>query len=403
VLSITSAFRSNRPAQHGIRKTGKPAIATSPLPGAGAAGGECRGVAGSTASRVRFGVHVRNDNRERNPPLVQLKPVCGPGDGGEPVITVMLNDEDRQAGILDQRTSPGEALTSSGLFFALAWLSTGRQVLLPREVRTGYLHRDTKGKISGAGEQVTSTNGSKVMRRCTLAGCLAGVLLAFLQVPACSGQEPWTILQAKGGAVHGVAFSPDGKTLAAGCEDGTVELWEVLTGTRRATLKGHNKQVTSVAFNSDGKLLASGSEDGTVRLWNLKTGRLQATLRGHTTMVMSLAFSGNAKLLASGGWDDTVRLWDLTTGKERATLRGHTGEVRSVALSGDGKLLAFGGNGGTIRLGDADTGQVKAGWIGHTGAVLYVAFSGDSKLLASSGLDGTIRLWDVQALLKAKK
>jgi hypothetical protein len=43
---------------------------------------------------VRFGVHVRNDNRDRTPPLVRLKAVCGPGDRGEPVITVMMPDED---------------------------------------------------------------------------------------------------------------------------------------------------------------------------------------------------------------------------------------------------------------------------------------------------------------------
>src|SRR5262245_44575656 len=46
------------------------------------------------AGEVRFGVHVRNDNRERTPPLARLKAVCGPGDQGEPVITVMLPDED---------------------------------------------------------------------------------------------------------------------------------------------------------------------------------------------------------------------------------------------------------------------------------------------------------------------
>jgi hypothetical protein len=43
---------------------------------------------------VRFGVHVRDDNRDRTPPLVRLKAVCGPGDQGEPVITVMVLDED---------------------------------------------------------------------------------------------------------------------------------------------------------------------------------------------------------------------------------------------------------------------------------------------------------------------
>ena len=45
-------------------------------------------------AEVRFGVHVRNDNRERTPPLVRLKAVCGAGDDGEPAITVMLPDED---------------------------------------------------------------------------------------------------------------------------------------------------------------------------------------------------------------------------------------------------------------------------------------------------------------------
>jgi hypothetical protein len=49
---------------------------------------------GSNGTDVRFGVHVHNDNRERTPPPVRLKAVCGPGDDGEPVVTVMLPDED---------------------------------------------------------------------------------------------------------------------------------------------------------------------------------------------------------------------------------------------------------------------------------------------------------------------
>ncbi len=49
---------------------------------------------GDVGHVVSFGVHVRNDNRERTPPLVRLKAVCGPGDRGEPVITVSLRGED---------------------------------------------------------------------------------------------------------------------------------------------------------------------------------------------------------------------------------------------------------------------------------------------------------------------
>jgi hypothetical protein len=55
----------------------------------------CCAITRQPAGRViTFALHVRNDNRERNPPLVRLKAVCGPGDGGEPVLTVMLPDED---------------------------------------------------------------------------------------------------------------------------------------------------------------------------------------------------------------------------------------------------------------------------------------------------------------------
>jgi hypothetical protein len=48
----------------------------------------------SAGNVVAFGLHVRNDNREGTPPLVRLKAVCGPGDEGEPVVTVMLPYED---------------------------------------------------------------------------------------------------------------------------------------------------------------------------------------------------------------------------------------------------------------------------------------------------------------------
>ncbi len=59
------------------------------------------------------------------------------------------------------------------------------------------------------------------------------------------------------GPVHSVAFSPDGKTLASGSEDHTVNLWEVSTGKLLRTLEGHSDVVNSVAFSPDGKTLAS--------------------------------------------------------------------------------------------------------------------------------------------------
>jgi WD40 repeat protein len=93
--------------------------------------------------------------------------------------------------------------------------------------------------------------------------CLeAGVLLVMgafqVSQPTCHAQQPKAVLQVEGGIVWSVAFSPDGKMVAAACQDGQIELWEVATEKRRATLRGRTKTVMSVAFSADGKVLASG-------------------------------------------------------------------------------------------------------------------------------------------------
>jgi len=122
-----------------------------------------------------------------------------------------------------------------------------------------------------------------------------------------------TILLA-GGAVKSIAFSPDGKTLAAGTAQRTVKLWDVAIGQEVCTLSGHGLEVWGVAFSPDGKTLASGSLDHTVKLWDAATGQEVRTLSGHTHFVYSVAFSPDGKTLASGSRDGMIKLWDVATG-----------------------------------------------------------------------------------------
>jgi len=88
-----------------------------------------------------------------------------------------------------------------------------------------------------------------------------------------------------------------------------VRIWDVATGRPRLTLNGHTAAVHGVAFSHDGKLLASGSDDTTVKLWDVATGEDLLTLNGHTTVVQSVAFSPDDKIMATVSFDQTVKLW----------------------------------------------------------------------------------------------
>jgi WD40 repeat protein/tRNA A-37 threonylcarbamoyl transferase component Bud32 len=210
---------------------------------------------------------------------------------------------------------------------------------------------------------------------------------------AVSGQELGT-LKGHTGYIESVAFSPDGNRLASGSMDGTIKIWDVASGRLLRTLEGHTKWLTSVAFDPGGSRLASASFDGTIKLWDAGGGQELHTLKRHTRGAQHVAFSPDGGRLASASWDQTIKLWDTASGRELRTLKGHTSGVTSVVFSPDGSRLASAGRDRTIKLWDAAGRQEARTLKGHNADVRSVVFNPDGSRLASGSFDGTIKFWD---------
>ncbi|MBN9391888.1 MAG: pentapeptide repeat-containing protein [Chloroflexi bacterium] len=195
--------------------------------------------------------------------------------------------------------------------------------------------------------------------------------------------------------IWSVAFSPDGRFLAAGGINGEVRFWRLKEGQQVHTLTGHTDWVASVAFSPDGCLFVSGSHDRTLKFWDIETGRCVRTIVAHDDMIWSIAMSPDGKMLASASKDHLVKIWDVASGQCLATLAGHTNWVNSVAFSPDGALLASGSNDQTIKLWDVATRRCIRTIQSEHDMFWSVAFSPDSKMVAGCGNRPSIGLWEV--------
>ena len=194
------------------------------------------------------------------------------------------------------------------------------------------------------------------------------------------------------GAIWAIAVSPDGSKIVSAGQNHRVKIWDTATGQLLDTLKGHHASVYSLAISPNGKYLVTAGQDNVIHLWHLPTGLHLNTLKGHRDDVQSLAFSPWGNILASGSSDGTVKIWNVATGHLQHTLIGHTSDVWSVAISPDGKTLASGSWDNTIKLWNLQTGESVQTFSQHDRKLKSLAFSPDGHTLASSDFSGTIHL-----------
>jgi WD40 repeat protein len=157
----------------------------------------------------------------------------------------------------------------------------------------------------------------------------------------------------EGGATS-LAFTPDGKTLAAGRQS-AVTLYDLDDSRVRATLSAGDS-VLCVVCSPDGRFAAAGDRGGKVTFWHASTAAGHAVLRGHDGAVFALAFTPDGRRLVSRGADGTVRVWDVDSGRALRSYQWHSRRVTCAAVSADGMTAAAGSEDHTVVVWDMEDG-----------------------------------------------
>ena len=212
-----------------------------------------------------------------------------------------------------------------------------------------------------------------------------------------------------------LAFSPDGKTLAAGIAEwgkfggngekpsGGVQFWDIERADLRRSISD-DKPITFIAYSHDGKYLATSSNDGPVKMWDAATGKLTRIFPGRSRAVFSPKGETIACMSATSSADKTIgrvdlyKLGDGSLVKSLASEKGSSASnLLGLTFSSDGRLLAASDWNGTVTLWNIATGQREPVKIGHKAGVHSVAFAPNGSAIATGSEDRTLRMWNLPA------
>jgi WD40 repeat protein len=217
-------------------------------------------------------------------------------------------------------------------------------------------------------------------------------------------------MESDDGRINDLAFSPDGRWLAAGRADHSVVLWDTSDGRQARILKGHEFQVDSIAFSPDGKYIAAGSvtasmmdEGAVIIVFDAADGAVVSRMTWQpsplpVTPPVGVFFLPDGGRVVSISTDGMRMTWDAKTGKQADGVKlDFPGGGNSFGLSEDGMTAAVGAVSGDIFLFaiNGDRIRLTEGLLDLSG-VECVDFSSDGKQLASGTVDGTLTIWDLE-------
>jgi WD40 repeat protein len=323
-----------------------------------------------------------------------------PGNSGESLLMKFVD------GTLKPRMPFGDELSAGEIGVIKAWIDAGAKGPAGASIPAiGAAPEPAKSEKAGLPEikpiaSVKAAISSLAFQPMGAALALGGYKEVVL---IGANGKPIARLEGHANQVRGLAFSPDGRLLAAAGgapgQFGEIKVWSVAGRKELLSIRGHHDNIFAIAFSPDGKLLASCSYDRMVKLWDVATGKEVRNLKDHTDAVFAIAFSPDGKLLASASADRAIKIWDAATGDRLYTLGDGRDAMNTVAFHPSGMLLAGAGADRVIRVWEVNEKEGKQirSLIAHEDAINQVVFSPDGKTLASTGADKMIKLWDVTA------
>jgi WD40 repeat protein/tRNA A-37 threonylcarbamoyl transferase component Bud32 len=186
-------------------------------------------------------------------------------------------------------------------------------------------------------------------------------------------------------------------------DQSAVELWDLDSGTRLTVLRVENPQrrFDAVAFSPDGRTLAAigynGAAPNDLYLWDAVTGRFLREIPDQEIQNGLLVFAPDSNRVFAVMFDRMIA-FDLQSNRVIRSWKLHGDSIRTVAVSPDGGYLASGGDDGEIRVWRTSDGAALGAWNAQSPGITAIAFSPSGATLATGAQDGSLRVWDMAAI-----